>query len=1351
MISMDAAKTLFKQFGDHIRCGYVLYPSMGATTHSTQHLYTPSLRFVHHPADGRDRQYYMTGDGPNVLGDRRAQANWFGQEGAFGFKNWFAQANVDLGISVNTLLESATYRDEKGVLRALRGTEMDVDDDEQYKMITLYRRFYFWWLDVLSTYSLGITKADFKAHQKALKARIEGGAPRPKVLPTEHNILPRLRHHIPSVESLHVIRRIISRRQQGAEALWTVVLEGSEEDIDVVEKNTPWLSVGENGVKCLQYILKYGTGPPPQTTPASAGIEIPSTESNFVSHAPPAVNPGSSNVVTANSSSTEPLIRPLLPQTDPAVHASTSTQGGSSAQAGALLKRKRGHQQEPTVDSDGAQVISDTEPEGNSKRRRKKNLNTVVSDSESEQPPPQKPKRKRKTPVFSESEMSETEEQPQGKGKEPLFLPSDHEDSDVDEFEVEEIIAWRDQEGETEWLVRWKGFGPEDDTWLGLDRLDGAHELLHAFNHDHGLSLPSGSTPSSTHSTPSPAPSSDEEFPEPKPGNPRGRRVSRLIGGDIEEAWKPDKKALNTKFLGHLFDPVTLLQERTDLEVAAKVLEQKQNIWLAGTESSRDIASRIVDQIEVHNDLSTQMYFELPSVAAGTWGSRLARLTLECVANIGTNVPNLVSVGQIQDLVSRGIRSQVCRALVATYQWLVHLGPSLAAHLIAIHEDKGVDSLREEFPALAPMVEHVLGFVGEERAWRQRKVSSKGKKTRGRKPARQVGRPRTVDLSPAEGTEEPQAPAKKPSTYARAPKDLWGLLPSAKSSTIALAVPPANTKMVTDEQVRQVAITTLCQLWDDNLILDPMRAVDEYFGKQRIKKSASARVNVRERCITRGAILQSLADVFGDGIFACSAMQSFLIQPSRLFASNLARDTLFARSIERDEYGTLKALDDHLAGVLAEAPEVRDACMELAELVHRGLLSLKLGRSMSDEEYSIHLFYLGAFPVHAVTIRHKAQASATLLPKIPEFGVAAIIVRKALSERRDKPATPGTTVFRRLLTAHHPSTGAPTRQDRDQMDPIRADLQSFRWLRKLIPFDELRTGSGLSSLLVYMGTGQGSGTLEFLENRDVVPGKMHFKSLNEAVEVFTVTENRAVSFPNMEIKYENPCVYEQVNSWYSLHPKYSVRGQTVELTIREKLGAYFEEELQTRWVALVGPDSPKPEWEDVLRWILHSELRGTGQSPSPATMAQWIYLNKGFGAFAGLKALGFQLPDNASPAAVRAAFFCFYKWFETYLTEEDKETVHFGTIFAEQLLCKVGQWKKRMMKSMGKKDLSVMARPLFEGKPWTPGENWDDHTKWPIPSAQDFPLSVFKSIVEDGGTELDIEEDNEDDTMDVDT
>ncbi|KAJ7032325.1 hypothetical protein C8F04DRAFT_1262078 [Mycena alexandri] len=72
MISMELATSLFQQFGDQIRCGYVMYPSSAATTHSTPHLYTPSTRFIHSPADPRDstQRYYMTSDGAaNVLGD----------------------------------------------------------------------------------------------------------------------------------------------------------------------------------------------------------------------------------------------------------------------------------------------------------------------------------------------------------------------------------------------------------------------------------------------------------------------------------------------------------------------------------------------------------------------------------------------------------------------------------------------------------------------------------------------------------------------------------------------------------------------------------------------------------------------------------------------------------------------------------------------------------------------------------------------------------------------------------------------------------------------------------------------------------------------------------------------------------------------------------------------------------------------------------------------------------------------------------------------------------------------------------------------------------------------------------
>ncbi|KAJ7238532.1 hypothetical protein B0H12DRAFT_1025713 [Mycena haematopus] len=180
-------------------------------------------------------------------------------------------------------------------------------------------------------------------------------------------------------------------------------------------------------------------------------------------------------------------------------------------------------------------------------------------------------------------------------------------------------------------------------------------------------------------------------------------------------------------------------------------------------------------------------------------------------------------------------------------------------------------------------------------------------------------------------------------------------------------------------------------------------------------------------------------------------------------------------------------------------------------------------------------------------------------------------------------------------------------------------------------------------------------------------------------------------------------------------------------------------------------DAPKITWAEALRWIVETGLSGFGSGlaplqfannltlagiatpPSPSEMAQWICVHKGLGAFAGLQACGFNLPKNASPAAVRAAFFCFFSWLDHFLTEDDKEVLGFGTIFVEHLLCKVGRWKKQLYTMTAKKvDLSKKAQELFEGKPWLAGENLADHMKWPIPSCTEFDVSVFRSIVEEG-------------------
>ncbi|KAJ7356521.1 hypothetical protein DFH08DRAFT_802558 [Mycena albidolilacea] len=50
------------------------------------------------------------------------------------------------------------------------------------------------------------------------------------------------------------------------------------------------------------------------------------------------------------------------------------------------------------------------------------------------------------------------------------------------------------------------------------------------------------------------------------------------------------------------------------------------------------------------------------------------------------------------------------------------------------------------------------------------------------------------------------------------------------------------------------------------------------------------------------------------------------------------------------------------------------------------------------------------------------------------------------------------------------------------------------------------------------------------------------------------------------------------------------------------------------------------------------------EPPLPEVMAQWICLNKGYGAFAGLKVLSVMLVDNASPVVI---------WLEHFLAEKD--------------------------------------------------------------------------------------------------
>ncbi len=50
--------------------------------------------------------------------------------------------------------------------------------------------------------------------------------------------------------------------------------------------------------------------------------------------------------------------------------------------------------------------------------------------------------------------------------------------------EVEEIIDGKRKRGKWEFLVKWKGFGPEDNEWIREDELEGAKDAVNKYKRD---------------------------------------------------------------------------------------------------------------------------------------------------------------------------------------------------------------------------------------------------------------------------------------------------------------------------------------------------------------------------------------------------------------------------------------------------------------------------------------------------------------------------------------------------------------------------------------------------------------------------------------------------------------------------------------------------------------------------------------------------------------------------------------------------------------------------------------------------------------------------------------------------
>ncbi|KAJ7848271.1 hypothetical protein B0H14DRAFT_3138325 [Mycena olivaceomarginata] len=399
---------------------------------------------------------------------------------------------------------------------------------------------------------------------------------------------------------------------------------------------------------------------------------------------------------------------------------------------------------------------------------------------------------------------------------------------------------------------------------------------------------------------------------------------------------------------------------------------------------------------------------------------------------------------------------------------MINLGPSLAAQLTGILQHEGEAALVQKFPELAPLVTHVVDYVGEykvqyEQAAAARKRVSAGNKKAGRHKKRRVGDPVSADVEPES---EDRPVASEPAKDWRIPADLFGLLPDAKGPPFSLkALTAAAARIKDDDHLYGTATDSLCSVWDQQLILKPMAIFDRFINpndhKTKTKDSGDV---IRDRCITRGAILHSLSHFFGDGIFCASAMQVFWQRPCVIFPPKISRDRHFARAIERDKTDTLKVLDNYLWQLLAENPKLSDVCMRMGELVHRGLLSVTTGFTLTDEQYEHPLKWIALdIPMSLLAARpgkgrRRKQNQVidlvptleSLLPSKPEFSAAAILIREAVSRKRGHAATDDTRIFQRMLDALH-----PTQQKRTQINihaVIRGAVVKISGIGRRMPF-----------------------------------------------------------------------------------------------------------------------------------------------------------------------------------------------------------------------------------------------------------------------------------------------------------
>jgi hypothetical protein len=345
------------------------------------------------------------------------------------------------------------------------------------------------------------------------------------------------------------------------------------------------------------------------------------------------------------------------------------------------------------------------------------------------------------------------------------------------------------------------------------------------------------------------------------------------------------------------------------------------------------------------------------------------------------------------------------------------------------------------------------------------------------------------------------------------------------------------------------------------------------------------------------------------------------------------------------------------------------------------------------------------------------------------------------------------------------STQGRQQYDQDQTNPRREFNGNAELMKRKIPPQEATKITGLSCLLAWMSTGQGTSRMRtFIDSLET----FIFPSLEDCCQAFDnviQTNLNAIALAGFKSKridklpgyvcLDNPNIYGAASNSLKLLPTRGRKFRATKYTLREKFGPFYTKEVQQKWAEFLGDmldkdprtyTGLKHSWYDGFEFLVRLALSGfkTGLTlfqtvngmtflsmltrPNTTSVTNWIAGNPTLGAYRGLSDLGFNLVDSGF---MRVAFVYVFNHLDKYMTPNDKAIMGFGSIFVEQVLCKVVRWDYRL-RIGGADDLEVLAEEaLKSGVTWAQGANQTDGRQFPFPLELDDKLmqeSILVSI-----------------------